>query len=168
MDLIRAINEYVRADACLYLQWGDRVLYSRFNSQMLSQYREEEADKDSIKNAEQLISSELIRFSGDWYDNEIFISSSKNSFSFRSRRLTAKIYNLLGNFISFIKNIPKWFWENLCKCWSKIRRSIRGSEWIRVGIGFTFLAIATAFFQSLFSDLNVKAWFESLFSKIFP
>ncbi|MDE0469772.1 MAG: hypothetical protein OYL97_22235 [Candidatus Poribacteria bacterium] len=166
MDLIRAINEYVRADACLYLQWRDHVRYNRFNSQMLSEYREREAEKENIKKAEEIISGELRNFSNDWYDNETLISSSKNSFYFRSRRLTAKIYNLFGNFISFIKNIPKWFWENLCKRWSKIRRSIRESEWIRVGIGYTFLAIVTAFFQAPISNWDkVITWFQELFQK---
>ena len=87
MDLVRSINEYMRADASLYLEWPGPVRYGRFYSQMLSQYREEEADKENIKNVERLISDEIGDFSDNWYDNESLISSSKNSFYFRSRQL---------------------------------------------------------------------------------
>ena len=76
MDLVRAINEYMRADASLYLKWKNDVRYNWFDSQMLSQYREEEANTDNIKNVEQLISSELKDFSNNWYDNESLILSS--------------------------------------------------------------------------------------------
>ena len=150
IDLVRSINEYMRADASLYLKWGDPIRYNQFHSQILSQYREEGADKDNIKYVEQIISGELRNFSNDWYDNETLISLSKNSFYFRSRRLTAKIYNLLGTFISFIKNIPKWFWEKLCKCWSKIRLFVRKHEWVRIGIGYIVLSIFTGLFQAIF------------------
>ena len=151
MDLVKAINEYVRADACLYLEWGDRILYNRFNSQMLSQYREEEVDKDSIRNAEQLVSSELIRFSGDWYDNESLILSSKNSFYFRSRQLIDKIHRLLGGFVSFIhKNILKLSFQKLHRCCKKILSYIRQNTWIQIVIGYTLLSIFSGFCQAIF------------------
>ena len=49
IDLVKTINEYVRADASLYLQWRDHVFYDRFDSQMLSKYREEKPEKENIK-----------------------------------------------------------------------------------------------------------------------
>ena len=168
MDLVRAINEYMRADASLYLQWRDPVLYNRFDSQILRQYREKEADKDNIKNAEQLILSELKDFDNYWYDNESLILSSKKRFGFRSRQLTDKIYNLLGNFIAFIfKNTPKWFWKKLCKCWNKIRLFVRKHEWARIGIGYIVLSIFAGLFQALFSSSTVKTWFYTLFQRFF-
>ena len=151
MDLVRAINEYVRADAYLYLEWGDRVLYNRFNSQMLSQYREEEPDEKNIKNVKQIISNELTDFSGDWYDNESLISSSKNSFCFRSRQLMDKIHRLLRGLASFIyNNILKLCFGKLHKCYHRIRSYIRNHEWIRILIGYVVLSILTGLCQAIF------------------
>ena len=164
MDFVKAINEYMRADASLYLQWKDPVLYSLFDSQMLSQYREEKPDKENIKNVEELISSEIRNFSDDWYDNESLISSSKSNFYFRRRQLIDKICNSLGNFISFISNnVLKLSFRKLYERYNKIRLYIRENEWIRVGISYTFLAIVTALFQTLFSTSTFKAWFQALF-----
>ena len=58
MDLVRAINEYVRADASLYLKWNNDVRYDRFDSQMLSQYRQEEPNKENIEDVKQIILNE--------------------------------------------------------------------------------------------------------------
>ena len=168
MDLVKAINEYVRADACLYLEWGDRILYNRFNSQILSQYREREADKDNIKKAEQLISSELRGFSEDWYDNESLVLSSKSSFYFRSRQLIDKICNSLRDFVSFIyNNTLKLCWEKLRRCWNRIRSYIREHEWTHIALSYTFLAIVTGAFQALFLSSTVKTWFQALFQRFF-
>ena len=151
MDLIRAINEYVRADACLYLQWPDHVRYNRFNSQMLSEYREREAGKENIKNAEQIILDELRNFSNDWYDNDFLILSSKNSFYFRSRQRIDRMYNSLRGFVSFIyNNILKLSFQKLCGCCKKILSYIRQNTWIQIVIGYTLLSIFTGFCQAIF------------------
>ena len=167
MDLVRAINEYIRADASLYLEWGDRVLYNQFYSQMLSQYKQGEANEENIKDVRQIISDKLIDFSEDWYDSALLISSSKRSFYFRSRQRIDKICNSLGNFILFIKNIPKLCWKNLCKCWNIIRLFVGKHEWARIGIGYIVLSIFAGLFQALFTSTTVKTWFHALFQRFF-
>ena len=77
MDLVKAINEYIRADASLYLKWIYPASYYRFDSQMLSQYRKDEPDKENIKNVRQIISNGTQGFFGELYDNESLILSSK-------------------------------------------------------------------------------------------
>lgn len=156
MDLVRAINEYMRADASLYLEWGDPVRYNRFDSQILSQYREKEVDKDNIKNVERLISSELLGFSGDWYDNESLILLSKNSFYFRSRQLINKASNLLGNFMLFIKNTLKLCWEKLRRCYNRIWSYIRRNTWIQIAIGWTLFAAFSGLCQALFQKYLIN------------
>ncbi|MCY3721827.1 MAG: hypothetical protein OXG97_06365 [Candidatus Poribacteria bacterium] len=172
MDLVRAINEYIRGDASLYLEWGDPVRYNRFDSQMLSQYREEEVNTDNIKNVEQLIASEIRGFSGDWYDNESLVLSSKSCFYFRSRQLIDKICNLLRDFVSFIYNnilkILKLGFQKLYRCCKKIFSYIPKNTWIQIALSYTFLAIVTGAFQALFSSLTVRAWFYALFQRFFP
>ena len=79
MDLVRAINEYVRADASLYLKWNNDVRYDRFDSQMLSQYRQEEPNKENIEDVKRIILNEYRDFVGDSYDNESLISSNKEN-----------------------------------------------------------------------------------------
>lgn len=168
MDLVRAINEYMRADASVYLEWRDPVLYSRFDSQILGQYREEKVNQENIKNVEQLISSELKDFSNNWYDNESLILSSKKRFGFRSRQRIDKIWNSLRGFISFIyNNILKLCWEKLRNCYNKICSYIRGNTWIQIALSYTFLAIVTGAFQALFSSSTVKTWFYTLFQRFF-
>ena len=167
MDLVRSINEYMRADASLYLQWADPVRYDRFDSQMLSQYKEEEPDKENIKSIRQIISDELKDFPEDWHDSEFLISSNKKRFGFRSRQRIDKICNSLGNFILFIKNIPKLCWKNLCKCWNIIRLFVGKHEWARIGIGYIVLSIFAGLFQALFTSTTVKTWFHALFQRFF-
>ncbi len=166
MDLVKAINEYIRADASLYLRWNDDVRYNRFDSQMLGQYREDKPDKENIKNVKQIISDELKDFSEDWYDNEVLILSSKNSFYFRSRQLIDKIYRFLRGFVSFIyNNILKLSFQKLYAFYSKIRSYVIEKTWIQVGISYTFLAIVTAFFQAPLSNYGkIIDWFQPLFS----
>lgn len=151
MDLVRSINEYMRADASLCLEWGDPVRYNQFDSQMLSQYREEEVDKENIKNVKQIISDELRGFSDGWYDNESLISSSKNTFYFRSRQLIDKIHRLLRGFISFIyNNILKLCFGKLREYYHRIRSYIRNHEWIRILIGYVVLSILSGLCQAIF------------------
>ena len=157
MDLIRSINEYMRADANLYLEWGDLIHYNRFGSQILSQYREKEVGKDNIKNVERLISSELLGFSGDWYDNESLILSSKKRFGFRSRQLIGKICNSFRNFISFIhNNTLKLCWEKLRRWYNKIWSYIRRNIWIQIAIGWTLFAVFSGFCQALFQKYLIN------------
>ena len=157
MDLVRATNEYMRADASLYLEWRDLVHYSRFDSQMLSEYKQEEVDTENIKNVERLISSELRDFSGDWYNNESLILSSKNSFYFRSRQLIDKIYNSLRGFVSSIfNNILKLSFQKLYKCWRKIISYVRKNTWVQIVIGYTLLSIFSGFCQAIFQKWIVK------------
>ena len=171
MDLVRSINEYMRADASLYLEWGDPIRYNRFDSQILSQYREEEADKNNIKNVRQIISNEFKDFPADWYDNESLILSSKNSFYFRSRQLIDKIYNSLRGFVSSIYNnilkILKLSFQKLYRCCKKIFSYIGKNTWIQIALSYTFLAIVTGAFQVLFSSSTVKTWFHALFQRFF-
>ena len=151
MDLVRAINEYMRADASLYLEWKDPIRYNRFDSQMLSQYREEKPDKENIKNVNQIISDELKDFSGDWYDSEFLMLSSKNSFYFRSRQLIDKIHRLLRGFASFIyNNILKLCFGKLRRCYHRILSYIRQNTWIQIVIGYTLLSIFSGFCQAIF------------------
>ena len=157
MDLVKAINEYMRADASLYLEWRDSVFYNRFDSQMLSQYKQEEADKDNIKNVEQTISSELRDFSDDWYDNESLILSSKNNFYFRSRQLIDKIRNLLRNFTSFIfNNILKLCWEKLRRCYNRTWSYIKRNKWIQIVMGWTAFALFSGLCQALFQKYLIN------------
>lgn len=157
MDLVKAINEYIRADASLYLKWGDHILYDRFDSQILSQYGGNKPDKENIKNVKQIISDELKDFSEDWYDNESLILSSKKRFGFRSRQRIDKIRNSLSNFISFIyNNILKLCLEKLRKYYSKIRSYIIRNTWIQIVIGYTLLSIFSGFCQAIFQKWIVK------------
>ena len=157
MDLIRTINEYMRADASLYLQWRDPVRYDRFNSQMLSQYREKEVEKENIKNVEQIISDERMDFSADWYDNESLILSSKNSFYFRSRQRIDKIRRALRRFVPFVyNNILKLCLEKLRKCYHGIRSYIIRNTWIQIVIGYTLLSIFSGFCQAIFQKWIVE------------
>ena len=151
MDLVRAINEYIRADASVYLEWRYPIRYDQFGSQMLSEYKQEEADKENIKNVEQLISDEIGDFSDNWFDNETLISSSKNSFYFRSRQLIDKIHRLLRGFASFIyNNILKLCFGKLRECYHRIRAYIRNHEWIRILIGYVVLSILSGLCQAIF------------------
>ena len=168
MDLIRTINEYMRADASLYLGWErDIIYYNHFDSQILSEYKQEEADKENIKNIEQIISSELMDFTDNWYDNEFLILSSKGSFYFRSRQLIDKIYNALRGIVSFIYNgVLKLSFRKLRERYNRIRSYIKRNVWTHIGISYTFLAIATGAFQVLFSSSTFKTWFQSLLSNL--
>ena len=157
MDLVRAINEYIRTDASLYLEWGDRVLYSQFYSQMLSQYKQEEANEENIKDVRQIISDKLIDFSEDWYDSEFLISSSKKKFRFRSRQRIDKIYNSLRGFVSSIfNNILKLSFQKLYKYWRKIISYVRKNTWVQIVIGYTLLSIFSGFCQAIFQKWIVK------------
>ena len=157
MDLVRAINEYIRTDASLYLEWGDRVLYNQFYSQMLSQYKQEEANEENIKDVRQIISDKLIDFSEDWYDSEFLISSSRKRFYFRSKQLIDKIYNSLSDFVSSIfNNILKLSFQKLYKCWRKIISYVRKNTWVQIVIGYTLLSIFSGFCQAIFQKWIVK------------
>ena len=157
MDLVRAINEYIRTDASLYLEWGDRVLYNQFYSQMLSQYKQEEANEENIKDVRQIISDKLIDFSEDWYDSEFLISSSKKKFRFRSRQRIDKIYNSLRGFVSSIfNNILKLSFQKLYKYWRKIISYVRKNTWVQIVIGYTLLSIFSGFCQAIFQKWIVK------------
>ena len=151
MDLVKAINEYIRADASLYLRWNNDVHYDRFYSQMLSQYKSEGPDKENIENVEQIILDEYKDFVGDWYDNESLILSSKKKFYFRSRQRIDKIRSSLRRFVSFVyNNILKLNLQKLYNCYNKIRSYVIKNTWIQIGIGYIVLSIFTGLFQALF------------------
>ena len=156
MDLIRAINEYIRADASLYLKWenpwsSDKLSYDKFDSQMLSKYKEEEPDEENIKNIERIVLNKLGDFLDDWYDSESLILSSKNSFYFRSRQLINKVYRFVRGFVSFISNnILRRSFGKSRKCYHRIRSYIREHEWVRILIGYVVLSILSGFGQAVF------------------
>ena len=157
MDLVRAINEYVRADASLYLKWNNDVRYDRFDSQMLSQYRQEEPNKENIEDVKRIILNEYRDFVGDSYDNESLISSSKKKFRFRSRQRIDKIYNSLRGFVSSIfNNILKLSFQKLYKYWRKIISYVRKNTWVQIVIGYTLLSIFSGFCQAIFQKWIVK------------
>ena len=171
MDLVRAVNEYMRADASLYLEWGDPIRYNRFYSQMLSEYEEVVVDKENIKNVKQIISNEFKDFLENWYDNESLILSSKKRFGFRSRQLIDKMDNSLRVSLSFTyNNILKLSCQKLYGCCKKILSFLSylgKNTWIQIGISYTFLAVVSGAFQALFSSATVKAWFYALFQGFF-
>ena len=147
----------MRADASLYLQWRGPIYYNQFDSQMLSQYNQEEANEENIKDIRQIISNELIDFSDNWYDNESLILSSKRSFYFRTRQLIDKIHRLLRGFVSFIyNNTLKLCWEKLRRCYNKIWSYIRRNTWIQIAIGWTAFALFSGLCQALFQKYLIN------------
>ncbi len=156
MDLIRTINEYIRANASLYLEWKsdtpyDELRYDTFDSQILSEYKTQKIDQENIKNVKELILNEFRNFSDNWYDNESFVLSSKKKFHFRIRQRTDKICNSLGDFILLIyNNTLKLGFKKLHERYNKISSYIRRNTWIQIAIGYTLLSIFSGFCQAIF------------------
>ena len=168
-DLMEAINEYVRGDALVYLDWGtwESPCFRHFNSTLLKDFRDTTITNDTLKLVREKISgkmeeindkaSQFKEFSNNQnYKPYSILRRKKNSrngfksFKFRSKEFLVKLQ--LKTKVIFSKTFSQ-IGKFVKKLYQKFINLVR-KPWIHIPLAYVILSIISGFFQ---------AWFNSKF-----
>ena len=168
-DLMEAINEYVRGDALVYLDWGtwESPCFRHFNSTLLKDFRDTTITNDTLKLVREKIlgkmeeindkASQFKEFSNNQnYKPYSILRRKKNSrngfksFEFRSKEFLVKLQ--LKTKVIFSKTFSQ-IGKFVKKLYQKFINLVR-KPWIHIPLAYVILSIISGFFQ---------AWFNSKF-----
>ena len=168
LDLIKAINEYVRGDALIYLDWGtfETPRFQNFNSTLLKDFRDTTITKDNLKLVRERISDKIKEINEDasqfreLSDNQnkfsYFILRRKKqagngfkSFEFRSKEFLAKLKAKTKVIFSVtISQVRKFGNKCVQKCINLGRKT-----WFQILIGYIVLSALSGLFQAWFNKI---------------
>ena len=168
-DLMEAINEYVRGDALVYLDWGtwESPCFRHFNSTLLKDFRDTTITNDTLKLVREIIlvnideinelssqfkelSNNQNKFSYSILRRKKYSGNGFKSFEFRSKEFIYKLQLKIKDFFAKINSVSK---KNVQKTVRKGKK-ILSITWVQILLGYITLSIISGFFQ---------AWFNSKF-----
>ena len=174
---MRAINEYIRGDASLYLEWkitGFPLRFDEFNSTLIKDFRDKKMTEDTLKLVRKRTSVKIEEI--DEMGSQLFKELSNNqnnisysilrrkkhsgngfkSFEFRSKELLVKL-QLKTKYIfsETISQIRKFGKKGVQKCINFARKT-----WFQILIGYLVFSIISGFFQALFNIILSKYFNE--------
>jgi len=163
-DLMRAINEYIRGDASVYLKWehwGRPFRFDRFNSIILKDFKDEATTEDTLKLVRERISEKVKEINEDSsLRRKINSGIGFKSYEFRLKEFLAKLQVttkvVFSVTISRIGKFVKKRYRNFVGLLKK--------RWFHIPLAYVILSVLSAFFQASFNG-DIKPF--GLFIKLF-
>lgn len=167
-DLMKGINEYIRGDALLYLDWGtwETPCFQQFNSTLLKDFRDETITEDTLKLVRKRISQKIEEIDelGSQFKE---LANNQNKFSYSILRRKKQSGNGFKNFEFLSKEFlyklqlktKDIFSKTISqtgqfgkKCVQKCVYLVK-KPWFHIPLAYVILSILSALFQALF---NIK------------
>ena len=160
-DLMRAINEYIRGDASVYLQWKrSSFRFNQFNSTLLEDFRGDNITEGTLKLVRERISEKIEEINEnasqfkELSNNQNTVSYSIlrwkkqsdngfKSFEFRSKEFLyksqLKIKGISSKTFSLLKKFGK---KRVQQC-----KNLGSKTWVQILIGYVVLSALSGFFK---------------------
>ena len=150
-DLMRAINEYIRGDASLCLEWkniGYPLQFDEFNSVLLENFKNEAIAEDPLKLVRGRISEKIKEINEESsLGRKIDSGSGFKSYEFRLKEFLFKLQLKIKDFLTkTIPQIGKFVKKGGQKCINLVRK-----PWFHIPLAYVILSILSAFFQAWFN-----------------
>lgn len=160
---MKSINEYIRGDALIYLDWGtwETPCFRYFNSTLLKDFRDTTITEDTLKLVREKISEKIEEINEENpLGRKINSGTGFKSYEFRLKELLAKLQvktkTIFSLTISRIGKLVKKHCQNFIVFVKK--------RWFHIPLAYVILSVLSAFFQASFNG-DIKPF--GLFTKLF-
>ena len=154
-DLMRAINEYIRGDASVYLTWdnvGGPFRFQNFNSTLLKVFKDTTITEDTLKLVKERISGKIEEIKGNSsLRRKIDSGSGFKSYEFRLKEFLVKLQVTTKAVFSLTVSQIGKFVKKHCRNFIVLIKK----PWFHIPLAYVILSILSAFFEAWFNG-NIK------------